>query len=185
MVQCRPAGVVVESAETHDALSRKIQGAEELPKSAGCTAIHHHHRRTDEAFEEVIKQCGTVPRPGQDGTWITDEIIQAYVHLHHLGFAHSVECWQGNALVGGLYGVSLGRAFFGESMFSKVSEASKVAFHHLHQLSIEKEFHFIDCQLYTDHLASLGAYEIPREQYLRELRKALDFPDLIGPWKHD
>jgi len=138
--------------------------------------------RMDTAFTQVIEHCAKVPRADQDGTWITDEIRSAYANLHQMGFAHSFEIWQNTNLVGGLYGVSLGRAFFGESMFSLVSDASKAAFYFLSEFAKKQDFHFIDCQLHTDHLASLGAQEIPRTQFLSELKPALAYPDLNQLW---
>lgn len=138
--------------------------------------------RCDTAFREVMQQCSTIRRKDQDGTWITNQMIEAYCDLHDQGYAHSFESWQDGQLVGGLYGISLGRAFFGESMFSKTTDASKVAFYHLHALAQRHEFQFIDCQLHTDHLASLGAQEISREDYLQALAKALAFPDFTDIW---
>ncbi len=117
-------------------------------------------------FEEVIKNCATVKRKGQDGTWITDEMMQAYITLHKLGFAHSVETYLNGKLVGGLYGVAIGGAFFGESMFYKVSDASKVAFVHLVWHLQKKGFDIIDCQQSTPHMARFGAREIPRSKFL-------------------
>ncbi len=122
----------------------------------------------DQAFEEVIAACAA-PRPGSSGTWITQEMAAAYSALHEAGWAHSVECWLDNQLVGGLYGISIGRVFFGESMFSRSSNASKVAFAWLvRQLSVW-EFGLLDCQVYSDHLASLGAEEIPRAEFVNYL----------------
>jgi len=121
----------------------------------------------NQVFAEVIAACAQQPRPGQDGTWITADMQQAYVRLHELGHAQSVEIWQDSTLVGGLYGVAVGRTFCGESMFSRASNASKVALTHLCQ---SNEYRLIDCQVYTDHLASLGARMIPRSQYLTFLR---------------
>jgi leucyl/phenylalanyl-tRNA---protein transferase len=138
--------------------------------------------KMDTAFDQVIEYCAKVPRADQDGTWITDEIRSAYANLHQMGFAHSFEIWQNNNLVGGLYGISLGRAFFGESMFSLVSDASKAAFYFLSEFAKKQDFHFVDCQLHTDHLASLGAKEIPRNQFLSELKTALAYPDLNQLW---
>lgn len=138
--------------------------------------------RVDTAFERVIHKCAKNPRSDQDGTWITEDIENAYSELHKLGYAHSFEIWQKNQLIGGLYGVSLGRAFFGESMFSEVSDASKAAFYYLTEFAKKHDFHFIDCQLHTDHLASLGANEIPRTQFLREMKTALAYPDLNQSW---
>ncbi|RUM49956.1 MAG: leucyl/phenylalanyl-tRNA--protein transferase [Hydrogenothermus sp.] len=117
-------------------------------------------------FEEVIKNCATVKRKGQDGTWITNEMIDAYITLHKLGYAHSVETYLNGKLVGGLYGVAIGGAFFGESMFHKVSDASKVAFVHLVWHLQKKGFDIIDCQQSTPHMAKFGAREIPRSKFL-------------------
>lgn len=125
--------------------------------------------RFNTAFEAVIHACAATPRPGQPGTWITDEIITAYTQLHRLGYAHSVEAWQGNQLVGGCYGVKIGRMFYGESMFHHVSNASKVAFAHLVQWLNTQQVGMIDCQMYTPLLASFGAYEIPRDQFIAQL----------------
>ncbi|MCK0129961.1 leucyl/phenylalanyl-tRNA--protein transferase [Flavobacteriaceae bacterium F08102] len=117
-------------------------------------------------FEHVIEHCKGVIRPGQSGTWITDEMKRAYIRLNKEGFAKSIEVYMGDELVGGLYGVDLGDVFCGESMFSLRSNASKVAFIHLVQNGFSKPFRLIDCQVYTDHLASLGAQEISRNLFL-------------------
>lgn len=138
--------------------------------------------RIDTAFDTVIGICGDLRRKDQDGTWITEEIKEAYFELHKIGFAHSFEIWQNNELVGGLYGVSLGRAFFGESMFSLERDASKAAFYYLNEFAKKQQFHFIDCQLHTTHLESLGAREIPRDQFITELKSALAYPDLNTSW---
>lgn len=121
----------------------------------------------DQAFGQVIKACAQIPRHNQDGTWITDEMQQAYMKLHQLGIAHSAECWNNGQLVGGLYGIALGKVFFGESMFSRQSNASKVAFVHLLDELKKSNYALIDCQVTTDHLLSLGAEEIPRKQFLQ------------------
>lgn len=124
----------------------------------------------DTAFEEVINACQKIPRPGQEGTWLNDEMKQVYIQLHKMGIAHSIECWQDDELVGGLYGLTIGKIFCGESMFSRVSNASRIAFIHLAR-KLEKEgFLLIDCQVYNDYLASLGAYEIPRKEFLEIVR---------------
>ncbi|MBJ2176022.1 leucyl/phenylalanyl-tRNA--protein transferase [Aureibaculum sp. A20] len=120
-------------------------------------------------FKEVIRCCKTIYREGQGGTWITDEMEQAYNKLHELGHAKSVEVWLDHKLVGGLYGIDLGNVFCGESMFSTVSNASKVAFIHLVQKLKRENYKLIDCQVYNDHLASLGAREIPRNEFLKYL----------------
>ncbi len=124
--------------------------------------------RLDTAFPSVVRECGQ-PRPGQDGTWITAEMQQAYVRLHELGHAHSVETWIDGRLVGGLYGMALGHAFYGESMFSRVSDASKIALAHLARYLERRGFAVIDCQMRTAHLASLGAREIRRHELVRGL----------------
>jgi len=118
------------------------------------------------AFNAVIHECSVVKRDGQSGTWITKEMIDAYINLHELGYAKSVEVWQDNELVGGLYGIDLGNVFCGESMFSNVSNASKVGF--ISYLR-NTNYKLIDCQVYTEHLASLGAREIPRDEFLNHL----------------
>jgi leucyl/phenylalanyl-tRNA--protein transferase len=135
----------------------------------------------DRAFGEVIAACAA-PRPKSEGTWITDDMIVAYAELHRLGFAHSFETWEGGELVGGLYGLSLGRLFFGESMFSRASDASKVAFVYLAQLMVRWEFPLIDCQIPNAHLSSLGAVEIPRSEFLRILAQFGQAPDRRGSW---
>lgn len=137
---------------------------------------------SDTAFEEVIRSCAARARPGQRGTWITPEMIGAYVRLHELGFAHSFECWADGALVGGLYGVSLGAAFFGESMFADRSDASKVAFVRGVEWLRARGIRLVDCQVRTEHLVSLGAHEIPREEFLERLTEALDSATLHGRW---
>lgn len=125
------------------------------------------------AFSQVIENCSTIRREGQAGTWITSRMQQAYLKLHELGFANSVEVWYETELVGGLYGIDLPekRIFCGESMFHKKSDASKVGFYHLISELIKREYRFIDCQLYTAHLASLGAEEIPRKEFSQLLRE--------------
>jgi leucyl/phenylalanyl-tRNA--protein transferase len=122
-------------------------------------------------FSEVISNCKNSYREGQGGTWITDEMEQAYINLHKLGVAKSVEVWEGNELVGGLYGIDLGQVFCGESMFSKVSNASKFAFIYLVQKLENENYKLIDCQVYNEHLASLGAEEILRSVFLTYLKK--------------
>ncbi len=136
----------------------------------------------DRAFAPVIQACASVPRKGQDGTWITPEMQKAYIRLHEQGFAHSVESWLNGELVGGIYGVSLGRCFFGESMFSSKSNASKVALATLVQSLKAWGFHMLDAQVTTQHLISLGAKEIPRSVFLKRLQKALQFPTIRGKW---
>jgi leucyl/phenylalanyl-tRNA--protein transferase len=122
--------------------------------------------RINTAFESVISACADSARPGQDGTWISPDMIEAYIRLHKLGYAHSVEAWQDNQLVGGCYGIKIGRMFYGESMFHRVSNASKIAFAHLLQWLNMQQVGMIDCQMYTPLLASFGAYEIPRDRFI-------------------
>ena len=137
----------------------------------------------DRAFEEVIQACATVARKGQSGTWITEDMQQAYIHLHGLGYAHSVETWFKETLVGGLYGVSLGKAFFGESMFHDKTDASKVALATLVEHLKRWNFQFIDAQMATEHLISLGAKEMPRRIFLKRLQAALRHPTKRGKWR--
>lgn len=137
----------------------------------------------DQAFEDVIRECANISRPGQQGTWITDDMREAYEGLHQTGYAHSVEAWQGDRLVGGVYGVSLGRCFFGESMFSRVTDASKVALAALMDRLRKWDFVLLDCQVYTAHLASLGAREMPRKEFLTLLGAGLEGETRLGPWK--
>ncbi len=122
--------------------------------------------RFDHDFAAVMAACAGTPRPGQDGTWITDEMLEAYIRLHELGWAHSVETYAEGELVGGLYGLAIGRMFYGESMFARRTDASKVAFAHLIRHLQREEFGMIDCQMRTAHLASLGGREIPRADFL-------------------
>ncbi|HLK28745.1 MAG TPA: leucyl/phenylalanyl-tRNA--protein transferase [Puia sp.] len=127
----------------------------------------------NKAFSEVINNCKTISRHGQESTWITDEVKKAYIHLHELGFAHSAEAWNDNKLVGGLYGIRLGKAFFGESMFSKESNASKFALiKYVHALTLEN-VKIIDCQVYTEHLESLGARMIERQSFIEMLKNLI------------
>lgn len=139
--------------------------------------------RFDTRFADVMRACSRVPRPGQRGTWITEELIAGFTALHETGFAHSIETYEGDELVGGLYGMSLGKAFFGESMFALRPDASKVAFSTLMAHLSRWGFHFVDCQVYTDHLARFGAVEEPRRRFLARLRHALEQPTRVGPWR--
>lgn len=136
----------------------------------------------DEAFESVLRYCSEVPRRGQDGTWITNEMTEAYLSLHQSGIGHSVECWEEDTLVGGLYGLSLGNCFFGESMFSKRSNTSKLAFWALMRYAEEIGLKLIDCQLHNDHLERLGAYPIPRSEFLKQLYTHVHAETRIGSW---
>ena len=137
----------------------------------------------DHAFEQVIQACAVVPRAAQNGTWITEEMREAYINLHGLGYAHSVESWLGGELVGGLYGVSLGKAFFGESMFHLKTDASKVALATLVEKLKSWDFHFIDSQMTTEHMIRLGAKELPRRIFLKRLQLALRHPTKRGRWR--
>ncbi len=141
--------------------------------------------RFDTAFADVVRACARTPRPGQRGTWITAEMAAAYDALFDLGFAHSIEAWQGGQLVGGLYGVSLGGAFFGESMFANVADASKVAFVTLLRRLTTWGIDLVDCQVRTDHLARFGATEWPRPRFLEALGAALQAPTRRGRWSAD
>ncbi len=136
----------------------------------------------DRHFEAVISACRKISRPTQEGTWITGEMEEAYCILHELGYAHSVETWRGQKLVGGLYGVSLGGCFFGESMFSQEKNASKAALIYLANLLGKLRFTLIDCQVYTPHLASLGGRFVSRETFCELIRKSLSLPTLRGNW---
>ena len=137
--------------------------------------------RVDTAFAEVMAACAE-PRDGQNGTWISTEMQAAYRQLHRLGHAHSIETWIDGKLAGGLYGVAIGRAFFGESMFSRHKDASKIALAHLCALLQEKGFGIIDCQMETSHLASLGAHPIPRSEFAARLAELVPIADEPGPW---
>jgi leucyl/phenylalanyl-tRNA--protein transferase len=137
----------------------------------------------DLVFESVIEACAETPRRHEKGTWITPEMRAAYIDLHRAGFAHSFETWHEGRLVGGLYGVSLGRCFFGESMFALAAHASKAALVELVAFSYRHRFHFIDNQFQTTHLQAFGVREIPRREYLRRLEKALRKPTLKGSWR--
>lgn len=139
--------------------------------------------RADTAFRQVIRRCASKPRAGQHGTWITAEMRVAYERLHDLGFAHSFEAWEGGRLAGGLYGVSLGGAFFGESMFADAPDASKVAFVRAVEWLSARAVHLVDCQVHTEHLARLGAREMPRREFLDALARALEVRTLPGPWR--
>ncbi len=137
----------------------------------------------DEAFPEVLTACAETPRPGQVGTWITPEMQRAYLALHREGLAHSVECWLDGKLAGGLYGIALGGVFFGESMFFRVSNASKVAFARLLDRLEVWNFALVDCQQRTRHLGTFGAFDMPRTTFLGELGDALTLPGKPGSWK--
>jgi leucyl/phenylalanyl-tRNA--protein transferase len=131
--------------------------------------------RYDTAFERVMRACGEAPRPGQDGTWVTEAMVRAYTRLHREGFAHSAEAWLDGELVGGLYGVTLGAVFFGESMFSRRDNASKVVFGTLAPWLFANGYRLIDSQVHTEHVERFGGFEIDREDYLERLHAALRF----------
>jgi leucyl/phenylalanyl-tRNA--protein transferase len=140
------------------------------------------HVTFDQAFGRVIQACANMPREGQPGTWITDEMREAYERLHKVGYGHSVEAWFGGELAGGLYGVSLGKVFFGESMFHQRTDASKVALAALVERLRSWNFAFIDAQMTTEHLLRLGAKELPRRVFLKRLGEALRSPTKKGKW---
>lgn len=139
----------------------------------------------DRAFEQVIRDCADIRLDNGEETWISEQMIEAYLVLHKAGFAHSVETWSDDRLVGGLYGVALGRSFFGESMFAYEDNASKVALATLSKALLQREFVMIDCQVKTDHLMRFGAREIDREDFLDRLYASLNHPTLKGVWSLD
>jgi leucyl/phenylalanyl-tRNA--protein transferase len=141
--------------------------------------------RLDSDFAAVIGACATAPRPGQDGTWISPDMIDAYIRLHELGWAHSVEVYAEGNLTGGLYGLGIGRMFYGESMFSRRSNASKIAFAHLVRYLLAHDFGMVDCQMRTEHLASLGGREIPRDDFLARLQALIRPEQRRGRWAAD
>ena len=143
--------------------------------------------RVDTRFRTVMSACAQAPREGQSGTWITAEMVDAYCALHVQGIAHCVETWIDGELVGGLYGIALGRAFYGESMFARATDASKIAFVHLVRQLQRWQFGVIDCQMRTDHLARFGAREIPRSEFSALLTKLVNCinPGNTSPWKFD
>jgi leucyl/phenylalanyl-tRNA---protein transferase len=148
--------------------------------------------RTDSAFEQVMRACAA-PRKTQHGTWIHEEMIAAYCELHRMGYAHSIETWMNGELVGGLYGIAIGCMFYGESMFSRRTDASKIALaylatqlHHWNPApSTALEASMIDCQMNTPHLASLGAREIPRTEFIQRLQELIHYTNRESPWKFE
>jgi len=157
-----------------------------VPTSLRKTIRRRPYRLTlDTAFDAVIAGCAAAGRPDGPGTWITAEMIEAYGELHRRGFAHSVEAWNGEELAGGLYGVSLGSAYFGESMFARRPDASKVGFVALVEQLVRWGITLVDCQVHTGHLERFGAEEWPRERYLAALRRALREPTREGKWEFD
>ena len=141
--------------------------------------------RFDSVFAAVIDACAATPRPGQDGTWISRDMMDAYLRLHELGWAHSVEVYVEGNLTGGLYGLGIGRMFYGESMFSRRSNASKIAFAHLVRYLLAHDFAMVDCQMRTEHLASLGGREIPRDDFLARLQQLIRPEQRRGRWTAD
>lgn len=140
--------------------------------------------RTDTCFETVMRACAT-PRADDGGTWITEEMIFAYTGLYRRGLAHSAETWIDGKLSGGLYGIALGRMFYGESMFTRVTDASKLALAHLVRQIERWGFGLIDCQMKTAHLAAFGAREIPRTEFLRKVQELVNYPARTGEWRFD
>ncbi len=136
----------------------------------------------DKAFEDVIYACAAIRTQNREETWIGEEMIFAYINLHKEGFAHSVECWKDDKLAGGLYGISLGGCFFGESMFSHINDASKIALVALSDFLSKLNFDLIDCQVTTNHLISMGGVEISRDSFLNQLKLSLQKPSLTGQW---
>jgi leucyl/phenylalanyl-tRNA---protein transferase len=162
--------VVPERAHVPRSLAKRVRRGE-------------YEVRADTAFRDVMVGCSRAPRPGQDGTWINDEMIQGYTALHEQGFAHSVECYRDEELVGGLYGVSIGAMFTGESMFAREPDASKVAFVTLLGNLVEWGFAFVDCEVETPHLARFGGESWPRRRFLAELHEARRAPSRRGKWR--
>jgi leucyl/phenylalanyl-tRNA---protein transferase len=144
---------------------------------------HDYEIRFDSAFREVMQACSATPRFGQDSTWIVPEMVEAYCRLHALGHAHSVETWMDGKLVGGLYGVAIGRMFYGESMFHHVTDASKIAFVHLVRYLQQHGFGMIDCQMKTSHLERFGAREIPRAEFALQLGELINMSHPYSHWK--
>jgi leucyl/phenylalanyl-tRNA--protein transferase len=164
---------------------RMVLFPEELKVSRSLAKTLRNRRyevRFDHDFDTVIRSCAA-PREGQPETWITPEMRAAYLRLHMLGYAHSVETWMEGELAGGLYGVAVGAAFFGESMFTRVRDASKIALVHLVEHLRDADFGMVDCQMRTQHLSSLGAREIPRAEFARRLEDLVDYDRAPGSWR--
>jgi leucyl/phenylalanyl-tRNA---protein transferase len=154
-----------------------------IPRSLAKRIRQRPYRVTlDQAFADVIGACAVAPRRDQQGTWITDEMRLAYIRLHELGYAHSVEAWEGDELVGGLYGVAVGRLYAGESMFARRPDASKIAFVHLGRQLKRWGYPLIDCQVHTMHLERFGAREVPRAEYLARCADLANQPGRPGQW---
>ena len=139
----------------------------------------------DQAFAEVISECAQIRAENNEGTWIVEDMIKAYCTLHESGYAHSVEAWYKGELAGGLYGVSLGKSFFGESMFTRISNASNAAFVKLVEYLKALSFDMIDCQVSTEHMIRFGAKEIPRDRFLQQLKESLGEPTIKGKWSFE
>lgn len=163
--------LVPEAFKTSRSLAKRLRRAD-------------YEVRLDSAFERVMRACAE-PRDGQRGTWIVEAMIRAYVRLHEAGYAHSVETWIDGELAGGLYGVAIGRMFYGESMFSRATDASKIALAHLAAQLRRWDFGLIDCQMETAHLASLGARAIARDEFRQRLEVLVNLPDVPGKWSFD
>lgn len=162
-----------------------IPGELQIPRSLRKRLARRDYEVTaDTAFEEVIRGCAA-PRRGDDSTWITEDMIAAYLRLHRAGHAHSVETWIGGRLAGGLYGVALGRMYYGESMFARVPDASKIALVHLVRQLERLGIGMIDCQMATAHLARFGAREIPRTHFVRELKELVNYARTGRRWRID
>jgi len=147
--------------------------------------LHPDDLRVSRSLRKRIDSGATAPRPGQDGTWITEELVDGFYDLHEAGYAHSVEAWEDGRLVGGLYGVAIGGLFCGESMYTTRPDASKVAFVHVVRRLAARGFRLIDCQLETDHLSRFGACDISRDAYMDELARCLEMEDVVGSWDDD
>jgi leucyl/phenylalanyl-tRNA---protein transferase len=145
-------------------------------------ATNRFTTKMDTRFHDVISRCASISRKNERGTWISEKFIEGYDRLHQLGFAHSFETYEGDQLVGGLYGISLGKAFFGESMFHNTSNASKIALVTLMNMMKDQGFYFVDCQTYSDHFTRMGAQSISRVEYLERLDQALKHPTMRGSW---
>ncbi len=161
-------------------LPRELKIARSLRKTL---ARKNFEVRADSAFEQVMRACAA-PRRGQPGTWIHETMIASYSELHRMGYAHSVETWMEGELAGGLYGIAIGRMFYGESMFSNRTDASKIALAHLAAQLTRWNFGMIDCQMNTPHLASLGAREIPRANFIQRMQELIHYADR-SPWEFE
>jgi leucyl/phenylalanyl-tRNA---protein transferase len=147
-------------------------------------AKHEFKITIDKSFEDVIYACASTRTQNCQETWLVNEMIQAYIKLHNEGFAHSVECWKDDKLAGGLYGISLGGCFFGESMFTYISDASKIALATLSNYLLKLNFDLIDCQVTSEHLISMGGFEISRQDFLDQLNLSLQKPSITGEWNY-